>query len=116
MTGAGAPRAGFGLRFRGGHSSFHAVARGVTDPGIGCTDWLGNLLSKMEYCFEIAGNTIKLGISLFRRVEYYIQYLVLFHFEIQTPVGRRSVEDKSLTSRTEALPAVRARKRNGIVD
>jgi hypothetical protein len=41
MTGAGAPRATFGIRFHGGHSAFHSIARGVTDPGIGCTDWLG---------------------------------------------------------------------------
>ena len=40
MTGAGAPRAGFGFGFRRGHSVFHSIARDVTDPGIGCTDWL----------------------------------------------------------------------------
>ena len=45
MTGAGAPRATFGLGFRGGHSITHSIARGVTDPGIGCTDWLGLFLS-----------------------------------------------------------------------
>ena len=41
MTGAGAPRATFRFGFRSGHSSYHSIARGVTDPGISCTDWLG---------------------------------------------------------------------------
>jgi hypothetical protein len=41
MTGAGAPRAAFGFGFRGRHWASHSIARGVTDPGIGCTDWLG---------------------------------------------------------------------------
>ena len=41
MTGAGAPRATLGFGVRGGHSITHSIARGVTDPGIGCTDWLG---------------------------------------------------------------------------
>ena len=40
-TGAGAPRATFELGFRFWHFVFHFIARGVTDPGVGCTDWFG---------------------------------------------------------------------------
>jgi hypothetical protein len=42
MTGAGAPRAGFDFGFHGRDSVAHSFARGVTDPGIGCTDWFGS--------------------------------------------------------------------------
>jgi hypothetical protein len=45
MTGAGAPRAIYGFGFHGGHSVSHSIARGVTDPGIGCMTRLFGSLS-----------------------------------------------------------------------
>ena len=67
MTGAGAPRATFGFGFRSGHSSFHSIARGVTDPGIGCTDWLGLFSSGLRSDAFIVGFDVAGGSLVFRR-------------------------------------------------
>jgi hypothetical protein len=42
VEGAGAPRAYLRFGFHGFNSRFHSLARGVTDPGVGCTDWLNS--------------------------------------------------------------------------
>src|SRR5688500_13754004 len=50
MPGTGAARAAFGFRFHFRLSGSRSVARGVTDPGIGCTDWLALLRGIVDIC------------------------------------------------------------------